>query len=282
VEVIKGISRMREFVREQQMAGKRIGLIPTMGYLHAGHLSLVREALSTCQVAVMSIFVNPLQFGAGEDLDAYPRDLTRDCELAEKAGVAAIFAPAVAEMYPGGGYFSYVDVENITEGLCGGARPGHFRGVTTVVTKLFNIVQPEVAVFGQKDAQQAAVIQRMVRDLNMPLQIVVAPIVREADGLALSSRNVYLNPDEREAALVLSRSLKMVQEMVANGERNAGVLRKTIENQINKEPLARIDYIEIVGSEDLKPVEILKGQVLIALAVYIGKTRLIDNQIVEG
>jgi pantoate--beta-alanine ligase len=273
---------MREFVQEQRSSGKRIGLIPTMGYLHAGHLSLVKEALNTCQVAVMSIFVNPLQFGVGEDLDAYPRDLTRDCELAEKAGVAVIFVPSVAEMYPAGGYFSYVDVEKLTEGLCGGSRPGHFRGVTTVVTKLFNIVQPDVAVFGQKDAQQALVIQRMVRDLNMPLQIVVAPIVREADGLAMSSRNVYLNSSEREAALRLSGSLKIVQEMVANGERNVGVLRKAIVDLINTEPLARIDYIEIAGAEDLRSVEILEGRALIALAVFVGKTRLIDNQIVEG
>jgi pantoate--beta-alanine ligase len=282
VEVIKGISRMREFVREQKAAGKRIGLIPTMGYLHEGHLSLVREAHKTCQTAVMSIFVNPLQFGVNEDLDAYPRDLTRDCELAEKAGVAAIFAPPVSEMYPPGGFDSYVVVENITEVLCGASRPGHFRGVTTVVTKLFNIVQADVAVFGQKDAQQAIVIQRMVRDLNMPLRIVVAPIVREADGLALSSRNVYLSPTEREAALSLSRSLKMAEAMVAAGERSAAVIKKAIEEQISREPLARIDYIELVGAEDLRSVEILDGRVLIALAVFIGKTRLIDNQIVEG
>ncbi len=273
---------MREFVREQKAAGQRIGLIPTMGYLHEGHLSLVREAHKTCQTAVMSIFVNPLQFGVNEDLDAYPRDLTRDCELAEKAGVAAIFAPPVSEMYPPGGFDSYVVVENITEALCGASRPGHFRGVTTVVNKLFNIVQPDVAVFGQKDAQQAIVIQRMVRDLNMPLQIVVAPIVREADGLALSSRNVYLSPAEREAALSLSRSLKMAEAMVAAGERNAAVIKKAIEELISREPLARIDYIELVGAADLRRVEILDGRLLIALAVFIGKTRLIDNQVVEG
>lgn len=282
MEVIKGISRMREFVREQKAAGQRIGLIPTMGYLHEGHLSLVREAHKTCQTAVMSIFVNPLQFGVNEDLDAYPRDLTRDCELAEKAGVAAIFAPPVAEMYPSGGFDSYVVVENITEVLCGASRPGHFRGVATVVTKLFNIVQPDVAVFGQKDAQQAVVIQRMVRDLNMPLQIMVAPIVREADGLALSSRNVYLSPTEREAALSLSRSLKMAEAMVAAGERNAAAIKQAIEEKISREPLARIDYIELVEAENLRNVEIVDGRALIALAVFVGRTRLIDNQIVEG
>lgn len=281
MEVIRGISRMREFVQEQKLSGKRIGLVPTMGYLHAGHLSLVREALKSCDVVVMSIFVNPLQFGVGEDFGDYPRDLTRDSELAEQAGVAAIFAPAVSEMYPSGGYYSYVDVEKITEGLCGRSRPGHFRGVTTVVTKLFNIVQPDVAVFGQKDAQQAVVIQRMVRDLNLPLQIVVAPIIREADGLALSSRNVYLNPAEREAALVLYRSLNQAEQLVTAGERNAKVLQETIEKQIKEEPLARIDYIEVVRAEDLQPSEVLQGRTLIALAVFFGKTRLIDNRIVE-
>ena len=281
MEVIRGISRMREFVQEQKLSGKRIGLVPTMGYLHAGHLSLVREALKSCDVVVMSIFVNPLQFGVGEDFEDYPRDLTRDSELAEQAGVAAIFAPAVSEMYPSGGYYSYVDVEKITEGLCGRSRPGHFRGVTTVVTKLFNIVQPDVAVFGQKDAQQAVVIQRMVRDLNLPLQIVVAPIIREADGLALSSRNVYLNPAEREAALVLYRSLNQAEQLVTAGERNAKVLQETIEKQIKEEPLARIDYIEVVRAEDLQPSEVLQGRTLIALAVFFGQTRLIDNRIVE-
>ncbi|NLK52090.1 MAG: pantoate--beta-alanine ligase [Syntrophomonadaceae bacterium] len=281
MEVIRGISRMREFVQEQKLSGKRIGLVPTMGYLHAGHLSLVREALKSCDVVVMSIFVNPLQFGVGEDFEDYPRDLTRDSELAEQAGVAAIFAPAVSEMYPSGGYYSYVDVEKTTEGLCGRSRPGHFRGVTTVVTKLFNIVQPDVAVFGQKDAQQAVVIQRMVRDLNLPLQIVVAPIIREADGLALSSRNVYLNPAEREAALVLYRSLNQAEQLVTAGERNAKVLQETIEKQIKEEPLARIDYIEVVRAEDLQPSEVLQGRTLIALAVFFGQTRLIDNRIVE-
>ncbi|MGI6649997.1 MAG: pantoate--beta-alanine ligase [Syntrophomonadaceae bacterium] len=281
MEVIRGIGRMREFVREQRLAGKQIGLVPTMGYLHAGHLSLVQEALKACDVVVMSIFVNPLQFGVGEDYEDYPRDLTRDSELAEEGGVAAIFAPSVAEMYPPGGYYSYVDVEKLTEGLCGKSRPGHFRGVTTVVTKLFNIVQPDIAVFGQKDAQQAIVIQRMVRDLNMPLRIIVAPIMREADGLAMSSRNVYLSPSERKASLVLSRALNIAGELAANGERDANVLRKAIETQIQAEPLARIDYVEIVGAEDLKPVEILQGRILIALAVFFGKTRLIDNRIVE-
>lgn len=272
---------MRGFVKKHRKQGKQIGLVPTMGYLHEGHLSLVREALKTCDVVIVSIFVNPLQFGAGEDYEDYPRDLTRDCQLAEKEGVAAIFNPKVTEMYPAGGFFTYVEVEGLTEGLCGKSRPGHFRGVTTVVNKLFNIVQPDRAYFGQKDAQQAVVIQRMVQDLNLPVQIVVVPIVREPDGLAMSSRNVYLSPPERKAALVLNRSIKKAVQMIASGERNAQVLLKAMEIEIESEPLAKIDYIEIVGAKDLKPVEVLQGQVLIALAVYIGKTRLIDNCMME-
>ena len=271
---------MRDFVRQEQQAGRRVGLVPTMGYLHQGHLSLVAAARRAADTVVMSIFVNPLQFGVGEDYEVYPRDLTRDAELAEAAGVAAIFAPAVAEMYPRG-YATFVEVENLTEGLCGASRPGHFRGVTTVVSKLFNIVQPDVAVFGQKDFQQAAVIQRMVHDLNLPVEIMVAPIVREADGLAMSSRNTYLSPEQRTASLVLYRSLKLAEERVAAGERRAAQLRQALVDFIGAEPLASIDYVEVVDAESLKPLADLQGRVLIALAVRFGSTRLIDNTVVE-
>ncbi len=280
METIKDIQTMREFVRQQRQAGKRIGFVPTMGYLHDGHLSLVRVAQEAADTVVMSIFVNPLQFGVGEDYGEYPRDLTRDARLAEEAGVAAVFAPSVAEMYPAG-YATFVEVEKLTEGLCGASRPGHFRGVTTVVTKLLNIVQPDVAVFGQKDAQQAAVIQRMVRDLNMPVRIIVAPTVREADGLAMSSRNVYLNEEQRRASLVLFKSLQMAQERIAAGDRNAASLRQAMVEFIEAEPLAEIDYVEIVNAESLQPVEDIAGRVLIALAVRFGSTRLIDNAVVE-
>lgn len=280
MEIIKDINGIREFVWRHRQSGKRIGLVPTMGYLHQGHLSLVKKAQETTDTVVMSIFVNPLQFGVGEDYEEYPRDLTRDAELAESAGVEAIFAPTVAEMYPKG-YATFVEVEQLTDGLCGASRPGHFRGVTTVVSKLFNTVQPDVAVFGQKDAQQAAVIQRMVRDLNMPLEIVVAPIVREADGLAMSSRNVYLNEEERKAGLVLSRSLNLARERIAAGERDAAVLRRAMVDFIRLEPLANIDYVEIVSAESIKPLDELVGRVLIALAVRFGSTRLIDNAVVE-
>ena len=280
MEVIREIKAMREFVARARGQGKRIGLVPTMGYLHEGHLSLVRIALSKSDVVVMSIFVNPLQFGVGEDYEEYPRDLSRDIPLAEEAGVAALFVPTAAEMYPKG-YATFVEVEGLTAGLCGRSRPGHFRGVTTVVTKLFNIVQPDIAVFGQKDAQQAAVIKQMVRDLNMPLEILTGPIVREADGLAMSSRNVYLSPQEREQALVLSRSLQWAEEKVRQGERNAASLRDAIKEKISAMPLADVDYVEIVDADSLKPVEIVQGRVLIALAVRFGRTRLIDNCIVE-
>lgn len=280
MEVIKEIKAIREFVARERRRGKRIGLVPTMGYLHEGHLSLVRIALAASDVVVMSIFVNPLQFGVGEDYEEYPRDLSRDIPLAEEAGVAALFVPTVAEMYPKG-YATFVEVEGLTAGLCGRSRPGHFRGVTTVVAKLFNIVQPDVAVFGQKDAQQAAVIKQMVRDLNMPIEILTGPIVREADGLAMSSRNVYLSQEERRQALVLSQSLRWAEQKVAQGERDAASLREAIVEKIKTMPLANIDYVEIVNADDLKPVEVIQGRVLIALAVRFGRTRLIDNCIVE-
>lgn len=280
MEIIRDIAGIRRFVAAQRQQGKRIGLVPTMGYLHEGHLSLVQVARDRAEIVIMSIFVNPLQFGVNEDLDRYPRDLERDSRLAEAAGVAAIFSPSAEEMYPPG-FCTAVEVEKLTEGLCGRSRPGHFRGVTTVVCKLFNCVQPEVAVFGQKDAQQAAIIRKMTSDLNLPVEIIVAPIVREEDGLAMSSRNVYLTAAERQAALVLSRSLQLARQMVARGEREAGRLRQAISEMISSEPAAKIDYVEIVGAADLAPVEQLSSSTLIAVAVRFGTTRLIDNVVVE-
>jgi len=278
--IIRDITQIKEVVRQARAAGKTIGLVPTMGYLHEGHLTLMREARKRCDLVVVSIFVNPLQFGAGEDYEEYPRDLSRDAELAAGVPVDIIFAPAVTAMYPKG-YNTFVEVEGITETLCGRSRPGHFRGVTTVVNKLFNLVEPNLAFFGQKDAQQVEVIRRMVEDLNMNLEIVTVPIVREADGLAMSSRNVYLSPEEREAALVLNRSLVSAREMIGRGERDAFKIRQCIVDMIEREPLAHIDYAEVVGLPYLEPLAELAGRVLIAIAVRIGKTRLIDNIVVE-
>lgn len=278
--IIQTLKEMQAWTLEQRKAGKLVGLVPTMGYLHQGHLSLVDEVRKRCDSVVMSIFVNPLQFGAGEDFEEYPRDLSRDSRLAEAAGVDVIFAPPVREMYPSN-YCTFIDVEKLTTGLCGESRPGHFRGVTTVVAKLLNIVAPHVAVFGQKDAQQALVIRRMVEDLNMPYDIIVAPIVREEDGLAMSSRNVYLNPEERKAALTLSKSLVLARQMIESGERTTSKVHKAMVEFIEAEPLAKIDYVEIVDGNNLSSVPHLEGKVLIALAVRFGKTRLIDNLLME-
>jgi len=281
MRLCKTIEEVRSLLNAVRTEGKCIGLVPTMGYLHQGHLSLVQEAKRRCDVVVMSIFVNPTQFGPNEDFAAYPRDLQRDAAQAAEAGVDVIFAPAVEEMYPRG-FSSYVDVTGVSEPLCGGSRPGHFRGVATVVTKLFNIIRPEAAFFGQKDFQQVLVIKRMVEDLNIDVEIVDVPIVREVDGLALSSRNVYLSPEERQAALVLSRSLKLAREQVAGGERDINRLRELVMNEINSEPLAKIDYVEIVAIPHLTKIERLEGEVLLALAVRFGKTRLIDNTVLEA
>ncbi|GAW92212.1 pantoate--beta-alanine ligase [Calderihabitans maritimus] len=280
MRVINSISGLREYLEPCRKKGKTIGFVPTMGYFHEGHLSLMRQARKDCDVVVVSIFVNPIQFGAGEDYEEYPRDIDRDSKLAEKVGVDVIFAPAVREMYPEG-YSTFVEVENLTEGLCGRSRPGHFRGVTTVVTKLFNIVQPDKAYFGQKDAQQAMVIRKMVADLNMPLEVIVLPTVREADGLAMSSRNVYLTPEQRKSATVLYRSLQLAKNLIEAGERSVAAVVERVKQEINAEPLAKIDYVEIRRADDLAQVEKIEGKILIALAVFIGKTRLIDNEIVE-
>lgn len=281
MRLCKTINEMRSFIKAVRAEGKTVGLVPTMGYLHQGHMSLVREAKSRCDVVVVSIFVNPTQFGPNEDFQSYPRDLQKDAALVAEAGVDTIFAPEVAEMYVGG-FSSYVEVTGVSESLCGASRPGHFRGVATVVSKLFHIIQPDMAFFGQKDFQQVLVIKRMVADLNMMVQIVEVPIVREADGLAMSSRNVYLAPEERQAALVLSRSLKLAQELVAQGERDINTLRDRVCQEIQGEALANIDYVEIRSLPHLEAIDRLAGQALLALAVRFGKTRLIDNTVLEA
>lgn len=281
MELLTTVQSIREAVRAARQAGKRIGFVPTMGYLHEGHLTLMRQARQECDFVVVSIFVNPTQFGPNEDFARYPRDLERDMQLCQTVPVDAIFHPDVAEMYPQP-FLTKVSVGTVTEGLCGASRPGHFDGVATVVSKLINIVKPDVAYFGQKDAQQVAVIRRMVIDLNMDLEIKPVETVREADGLAMSSRNVYLSPEEREAALVLSRSLRMARERVAAGERDLGALRAAMESMIAAEPLASIDYVSIVDYDTLQPAQQLEGKALAALAVRFGRTRLIDNVVLEA
>jgi pantoate--beta-alanine ligase len=281
VQLYETVQAVREAVKGARRAGKRIGFVPTMGYLHEGHRALMRQARAECGYVVVSIFVNPTQFGPNEDFDRYPRDLERDMALCHSVPVDAIFHPSVTEMYPPGSLTS-VQVSGITDTLCGASRPGHFEGVATVVTKLFHIVQPDIAYFGQKDAQQVAVIRRLARDLNMDLEIRPVPTVRESDGLAMSSRNVYLSPAERQGALVLSRSLKLAQERVAAGERDLAALRREMEAAIAAEPLANIDYVSIVDYDTLRPVERLETKALAALAVRFGKTRLIDNCILEA
>ncbi len=280
MEIFNKVADVKEYVKAKKAQGKSIGLVPTMGALHEGHLSLMKGARRECDVVIASIFVNPTQFGPGEDYDEYPRILERDADLAEGVGVDAIFAPSADEMYPHG-YSTYVTVEGITEKLCGKARPGHFRGVTTVVSKLFNIVRPDKAYFGQKDAQQFAVIKRMVEDLNMDIEVVPMPIIREADGVAKSSRNSYLNPQERNAAPILHRALMLADEMIEAGQRDAAKIIEAMEELIKGEPLASIDYVSIVDGDTLEDLHALKGKVLVALAVKIGPARLIDNIIRE-
>lgn len=280
MRIFHTIAEIREFVRQARAKGHSIGFVPTMGYLHEGHLELMRRAREQCDTVVVSIFVNPTQFGPGEDLASYPRDLERDARMAEGVGADAIFNPGAEEIYPPG-YCTYVDVERITEYLCGASRPGHFRGVATVVSKLFNIVKPDYAFFGQKDAQQVLIIKRMAADLNMEVEVVTVPTVRERDGLAMSSRNVYLEPEQRRAALVLSKSLNRAAEEVRAGERNAAKIRQLVIDMIKAEPLADIDYVEIYSHPDLEPVESIEGQALLALAVRMGRARLIDNIILD-
>ncbi len=280
MKIITQISEMQNQANRMRGQGTRIGLVPTMGYLHEGHLSLIRKAKEKTDLTVTSIFVNPAQFGPNEDFQSYPRDFDRDTALAYGAGCDIIFYPNHHEFYPES-YLTYVEVEKITRVLCGISRPTHFQGVTTVVTKLFNIVKPHVAVFGQKDAQQVIVIQRMVADLNYDIEIIVVPTVREKDGLAMSSRNSYLSPDQRAQAVVLYQSLMEAKRMIDGGERNANIIQDRMREMIEQQPDAVIDYIEIVDTTTLKPQTNLTEEVLIALAVKIGKPRLIDNIIVR-
>ena len=276
------IAQVRAQVAAWKKEGLTVGLVPTMGYLHEGHASLVDEAVRQCDRVVASDFVNPTQFGPNEDLEAYPRDFDRDCALLEEHGCAMVFPPAVAEMYAPGAA-TYVEIlSDMPKQLCGKTRPIHFRGVCTVVSKLFNIVTPDKAFFGQKDAQQLAIIRQMVRDLSYGIEIVGCPIVREADGLAKSSRNTYLSEAERQAALVLSESVFLGQKMVAEGETDANKIVAAMTEHIQAQPLAKIDYVSAVDGVTMDPVDQIAGTVLVAMAVYIGKTRLIDNFIVEG
>lgn len=278
MRLVKTIAEVKDIVKEWKKNGESIGFVPTMGYLHEGHGSLIKKARENNDKVVVSIFVNPMQFGENEDLDSYPRDIEKDSAYVESLGGDLIFNPEPSEMY-NDGFCSYVDMSVLTEELCGLSRPVHFRGVCTVVNKLFNIVQPDRAYFGQKDAQQLAIIKRMVKDLNMNLEIIGCPIVREEDGLAKSSRNTYLNPEERKAALVLNQSLKKGKELLESGCRDAKEIRKVITEIIEKEPLAKIDYVKVVDGLTMQQVEKIEKEVLVAIAVYIGKTRLIDNVI---
>jgi pantoate--beta-alanine ligase len=276
IEVAQTVAQTRAKVKEWKSQGLTVGLVPTMGYLHEGHQSLIKKAVEENDRVVVSIFVNPIQFAPNEDLATYPRDLEADKKLCESTGASLIFHPTPEEMYPSG-FSTSVAMEGLTKELCGKTRPTHFGGVCTVVSKLFNIVQPDKAYFGQKDAQQLAIVKRMVKDLNFDLEIVGCPIVREADGLAKSSRNTYLSKDERQAALILSKAISLGQEMVQNGEKSAQAVIKAMTDKINTEPLAKIDYVNAVNALTIEPVEEIKGEVLVAIAVYIGKTRLIDN-----
>ncbi len=280
MKVFPNIDEMRAASRTARRAGKSLGLVPTMGALHEGHLSLVRAAKAQCDLVAASIFVNPLQFGPHEDLAKYPRAFDRDRELFMQEGVDFIFAPSVEEMYPAGAV-TYVTVEGLSDKLCGRSRPGHFRGVTTVVAKLFNIVEPDRAFFGQKDAAQSTIIRRMVRDLNIPVQIVVCPIIREPDGLAMSSRNAYLDPQQRESARVLYRSLMAVQERFDQGERKVRALIEAGTQVFAQVPSVRLDYFEIVDPETLDPLDDLSRPALVGVAAFVGKARLIDNVLLQ-
>lgn len=279
MKIIKKIDELRPIIKAWKREGLTVGLVPTMGFLHEGHKSLIDRAVKENDRVVVSDFVNPTQFAPNEDFETYPRDLDADAALCEAAGADVIFNPEPDEMYRDA--LTFVDMNKITKVLCGKTRPIHFSGVCTVVSKLFNIVTPDRAYFGQKDAQQLCVIKKMVEDLNFDIEIVGCPIVRESDGLAKSSRNTYLNPEERKAALCLSRSLEIGKRIIENGETDAKAVTDAVRNEISKEPLARIDYVELVDLKTLEPLETVKKPLLCAIAVYIGKTRLIDNFIME-
>ena len=277
MKIFRTVKEMQEFALRLKQEGRRIGLVPTMGALHEGHLTLMRAAKEATDFVIASVFVNPTQFGPNEDFDAYPRRFEEDCRKLESVGVDAVFHPQAADMYPQG-FCTYVNVDgDITHKLCGAQRPIHFRGVATVVTKLFNITQADEAFFGQKDAQQVVVVCRFVQDLNLPVHINMVPIVREESGLARSSRNVYLSPEEKTAALVLSRSLRLAKDAYEKGERNAAVLKALVTKEIAREPLAAIDYVDLFSFPALEAIEPVDEKSLLALAVRIGKTRLIDN-----
>ncbi|MCC8027205.1 MAG: pantoate--beta-alanine ligase [Clostridium sp.] len=279
MEIVKTAKEVRDCVKGWKKQGLSIGFVPTMGYLHEGHGSLIKEAGALCHKVVVSIFVNPMQFGENEDFGSYPRDLERDAAFCREMGADLIFAPDAEEMYTEG-FCSYVDMEGLTRELCGKSRPGHFRGVCTVVCKLFNIVTPDKAFFGQKDGQQLAVIRRMTVDLNLDIEIVGCPIVREPDGLAKSSRNTYLSREERKAALALSRTIEFGRELVRRGITDPKELTFAMKKNIEKESLANIDYVEAVLMDTIEKTDRIRENVLVAMAVYVGKTRLIDNFIV--
>ncbi len=280
MEVIKKKDKMRGLVDEAKARGDTVGLVPTMGFFHEGHLELMRRARAECDVVVVTLFVNPTQFGPGEDLDAYPRDFERDRALAESVGVDYIFAPEVEEMYPEGAA-TFVEVEELHRVMCGRTRPGHFRGVATIVSKLFNIVPAHRAYFGQKDAQQLVIIRKMAADLDFPIEIIPVPTVRESDGVAMSSRNTYLEPEEREQAIALHRSLEAARLLVEQGQRQAGKIRSAMENLISTFPLVNLEYISICDNIFLRPLEELSGEVLVAVAARIGRARLIDNMVLK-
>jgi pantoate--beta-alanine ligase len=281
LKIYNSIDEMRSASRAARQSGRRLGLVPTMGALHEGHLSLVRAARSSADIVAASIFVNPTQFGPNEDLAKYPRSFERDRDLLQSEGVELLFAPSVEEMYPAGAV-TWVTVEELSNKLDGRSRPGHFRGVTTVVSKLFHIVEPDVAFFGQKDAAQVAIIRRMVRDLNLPVHITVCPIVREPDGLAMSSRNAYLDPEQRKEALVLQRSLLVVQQLIEQGQSSASNLIVAGRQEFAHKPSVRLDYFEIVNPDTLDPIQAIEDRALIAVAAYVGSTRLIDNLLIRG
>jgi pantoate--beta-alanine ligase len=280
LKIYTSIDEMRRASRAARQAGRRLGLVPTMGALHDGHLSLVRAARSSADIVAASIFVNPTQFGPNEDLAKYPRSFERDRDLLQNEGVELLFAPSVEEMYPAGAV-TWVTVEELSNRLDGRSRPGHFRGVTTVVSKLFHIVEPDVAFFGQKDAAQVAIIRRMVRDLNLPVHITVCPIVREPDGLAMSSRNAYLDPEQRKEALVLQGSLLAVQQLIEQGEILASNLIAAGRQEFADKPSVRLDYFEIVNPDTLDPIQAIGDRALIAVAAYVRSTRLIDNLLIR-
>jgi len=279
MEVIESISEMKNLVKDWKRQGLSIGFVPTMGYLHEGHLALVRRAKELSDRVVVSIFVNPIQFAPGEDYQRYPRDLERDKALLEKEGVDVLFSPKAQEMYPPG-FQTYVEVKELSSGLCGKYRAGHFVGVATVVLKLFNILQPDIAVFGEKDYQQLKVIQRMVQDLNLDVKIISHPTVREEDGLAMSSRNTYLSPEERKSAIALYKALNLAEDLINQGERRVATLKEKLKEFIESFPYTKVQYIEFVHPETLKEVERVDEPTLLALAMFVGKARLIDNKII--